>query len=228
MEKENLKLRKIFETTVFFAILLFIIINGIINEEYYVAVISAVCGITYSALAGKGTPLCYLFGLCGSLFYATLSLQNSLWGNLLLYVLYYIPMQILGFFQWRKNLKEGRDEIIKTKLTNRQRISIFLVSLVLIVVLALVMGYFKDSHPILDSITTTLSVVGMYLTVKRALEQWIAWMVVNLLSCIMWLNIALSGEKVFSTAIMWGAYLLIAVYFFILWKKEIQEEPKRQ
>ena len=81
--------------------------------------------------------------------------------------------------------------------------------------------YFKDAHPILDSITTVFSLGGMYLTVRRAIEQWIFWMGVNALSLAMWIDVAMDGARIFSTIIMWAVYLFLAVYFYIEWKKEI-------
>ena len=81
----------------------------------------------------------------------------------------------------------------------------------------------KDKSPFIDGITTVLSLTGMYLTVRRAIEQWIFWMVVNGLSAIMWINIALSGEKVYSTVIMWCVYFVLAIYFYINWKKDLKE-----
>ena len=80
----------------------------------------------------------------------------------------------------------------------------------------------NDKSPIIDSITTVFSIAGMYLTVKRAIEQWWFWIIVNGLSAIMWIRIALSGEKVYSTVIMWSVYLLLAIYFYFTWRKEIK------
>jgi nicotinamide mononucleotide transporter len=75
----------------------------------------------------------------------------------------------------------------------------------------------------MDGITTFLSIIGMYLTVKRCYEQWIVWFCVNALSFVMWLKIAMSGERVYSTVIMWAVYTILAVYFYIKWKREIRQ-----
>ena len=198
-----------------------IVFNAIINGDKPVAVISAICGITYTFYAGKGRPICYIFGLCGSCLYGFLAFQSSLWGNLLLYVLYYIPMQILGYFKWNSHLKEDKQEIIKVSM-QKKAFSLLCIALVCITAcLTVALYYFKDTHPILDSITTIFSVGGMYLTVKRTIEQWFFWGIVNLLSFIMWLHLALGGAKVWSTVIMWGVYTVLAIYFYCCWKKEI-------
>ena len=86
--------------------------------------------------------------------------------------------------------------------------------------------YFKDAHPILDSLTTVFSIGGMYLTVRRAIQQWIFWMFVNVLSLIMWINVILNGTKAYSTAIMWAVYVYLAIYFYIEWRKELKQNFK--
>lgn len=207
----------IFLTTV----ILFILVHAILRQDSLAAAINAICGITYTFIAGKGNPICYLFGVTGSGFYSYLSFQNMLWGNLLLYLCYYIPMQILGFFQWNKNLKEGKREIIKRYLPRKELYILICITFVLIIITSLVLYYFNDAHPILDSITAICSIGGMYLTVRRAIEQWLFWIVVNMLSLIMWTYVALNGVRVYSTIIMWAVYLVLAFYFYFTWRNEI-------
>ena len=85
----------------------------------------------------------------------------------------------------------------------------------------LILLHFKDSNPIIDGITTFLSIMGMYLTVKRCIEQWVIWFIVNTLSFFMWLNVIMSGQRVYSTLVMWLVYIILAVYFYKEWKNEL-------
>jgi nicotinamide mononucleotide transporter len=205
-------------------ILLFILVNAIINRDSVAALISAICGITYTFLAGKGLPKCYLFGVTGSSFYCWLSFQSALWGNLLLYAAYYIPMQIIGYFRWNKNLKEDKKEIVKISLSKKELLLLVLIMSVISVFVYYLLLYFKDTHPILDIITTVFSIGGMYLTVRRAIQQWIFWMLVNTLSLFMWINVIATGTKAYSTVIMWAVYLCLAIYFYLEWRKEIKQQ----
>ena len=93
-------------------ILAVIIISLFINDSK-VALVSAICGISYTILAGKGKISCYIFGLTGTLCYSYISWKNGLYGNLALYLTYYFPMQIFGIFRWSKHLKKDSQEIVK-------------------------------------------------------------------------------------------------------------------
>ena len=94
-----------------------LLVIGIIFYNYFflhdsiIAVVSALRGILYTVIAGKGKISCYVFGLAGSGFYGYLAFTNALYGNLALYLLYYIPMQILGIFKWKDHLKKETQEI---------------------------------------------------------------------------------------------------------------------
>ena len=223
IKQNNLNYLEISTLLLIYLILYF---NATFLKDNYIAILSAFFGITYTFLAGKGNPICYFFGLSGSGFYSYLAFHNALWGNLFLYLLYYIPMQIAGFFKWRQHLKKRKNEIVKISLSKTEKIYIFFITVLLTLMMILILFITKDKHPIIDGITTVFSVTGMYLTVRRALEQWIVWMIVNGLSAIMWGLIVIKGEKVYSTVIMWSVYFILAIYFYISWKNEISNNQE--
>lgn len=210
------------ERVVFPLEILLIIILSVIIGDNKIALVSAVCGISYSILAGKGKISCYLFGLCGTLCYAYLALKNNLFGNLALYALYYFPMQIVGIFKWKKHLKKDSQEIVKTKLTNKERILYSTISILSSFVLYLILVFLHDQSPVMDSLTAVFSVIGLILTVKRCIEQWYVWFVVNGLSTIMWINAYLHGSNCFATILMWATYFVLSIYFLITWKRELK------
>lgn len=201
-----------------------VVFNAVVLNDSIIAVISAVCGLMYTIIAGKGKISCYLFGLTGSGFYSYLAFVNGLFGNVALYLFYYIPMQVAGIFKWKKNLKKETNEIYKTSLTGKECLLLLFVSVILSAVAITVLVYMKDTHPYFDGLATALSLVGMYLTVKRCIEQWIVWGGVNLLSLLMWVCVIKSGSRTYSTVFMWSVYLFLSVYFYKEWLKEIKAE----
>ena len=216
------------EITLLIIALIIITFNFAYLQDNIIAVISATCGILYTIIAGKGKISCYMFGICGSFCYGFLAFKNALYGNLILYICYYIPAQIMGFFSWKKHLNNSSFEVIKTKLNTIQRTCLTCFSLIGIFITYLILRYFNSSNPILDSITTFLSIVGMFLTVKRLLEQWFVWIIVNSLSFIMWLKLVINGEKAYSTLVMWGIYTILAIYFYNTWHKELRQIKKKE
>ena len=76
-------------------VLVMILTNIFILKDSPAAVINAICGILYTIIAGKGKISCYFFGLMGSGCYIFLSFENALWGNMLLYLLYFVLAHLL-------------------------------------------------------------------------------------------------------------------------------------
>ena len=202
--------------------ILLIVVISLYMGDNKIALISAVCGISYTILAGKGKISCYIFGLTGTMCYAYIAFLNTLYGNLFLYALYYFPMQVLGIFKWRQNLNSKTREIVKTTLTMNERIIYFICAIIGSILLAMILELSGDKTPYIDGITTIFSVIGLLLTVKRCIEQWYIWIVVNGLSMIMWIEAYKNGSNCFATILMWATYLVLAFYFLHTWKKEIE------
>jgi nicotinamide mononucleotide transporter len=210
-----------FEKYVFPSSLVLIILISIYLHDSKVALASAICGISYSILAGKGKISCYFFGLCGTFCYSYLAFKNMLWGNFALYILYYLPMQIFGIFKWKQHLKKDRQEIVKTKLSKKENIVYFLISIFLSMLMTYILYCLGDKSPFMDGFATVLSVLGLILTVKRCIEQWFVWFVVNGVSMFMWIGAYLDGSNCFATVLMWFIYWFLSIYFYVIWKKEL-------
>ena len=210
---------------IFILILLpLILILSLLANDTKIATVSAIFGLLYTFMAGKGKISCYFFGMIGTLCYSYLAFKNAIWGNLLLYMGYYFPMEIIGIFMWRKNLKKDSKEIIKTFLPAKERILIILAIVFISIIFSFVLKYFGDKFPFLDAFATIISIFGMYLTVKRCIEQWVLWTIANFLSVIIWFEIFMQGGRTFATLLMWLIYLFLGIYFFFKWKKEISNQ----
>lgn len=204
-------------------ILLIICISFYIGDNK-IALVSAICGISYTILAGKGKISCYIFGLTGTLCYAYLSYKNNFYGNLFLYMFYYFPMQIVGIFQWKKHLKKDTKEIVKTTLSTKERLLYFSLAIGFSLLFSLILKEMGGATAYIDAFTTVFSIIGLILTIKRCIEQWYIWTVVNGLSVIMWIAAYLNGSNCFATILMWATYFVLGLYFLYTWKKELKNQ----
>ena len=61
--------------------------------------------------------------------------------------------------------------------------------------------------------------------ILRYTEQWLVWIIINVLSIIMWvLTLGSSGGNVWSIVIMWTAFLVNSVYGYVNWKKMVKDQ----
>ncbi len=214
-------MNKKFENIFFVFLIVFIAVLSFYTNDNKFALAAAVCGISYSILAGKGKVLCYYLGVTGSACYSYLSYKNGFLGNLALYALYLIPMQILGIFKWSKHLKEGKAEIIKTSLSKKEFLLFLLSAPFLILITGAALSYFGGNNPFMDSILVICTIFGQILTLKRCIEQWYFWFAADLSGVIMWIIAYIKGSNCLATIIMWAVYVFLAIYFLEDWKKEL-------
>ena len=213
-----------FERIIFPLEILLIICISIYMNDTPAALLSAICGICATILAGKGKISCYLFGMIANICYSYISFKNHLWGNLALNMLYFFPMQFVGIAKWKKHLKKETQEIYKTTLKESEKYLYFIMAFILSSIFYFILGHFNDLNPFADSVTLILSVIAYIFTVKRCIEQWYLWTIVNALSVYMWIDAYLKGSHCFATILMWSTYLVLGIYFLYNWKRELQNK----
>jgi len=186
--------------------------------------ISAICsiaGVVCVVLVGKGSIHNYLFGVVNVVLYIIISYNAKLYGETMLNVLYYLPIQFIGFFLWKRNI--SKDNLVFARNLSKSRFAlVVLVSILSIIVYAQVLVCLGDVSPYLDSTTTVLSIVAQILMLLRLSEQWLLWVVVNVCSIAMWLMVYISGtESALIMALMWTFYLINSVYGYINWRSKL-------
>ena len=177
-------------------------------------------------LVAKGSIWNYLFGIINVSMYAYISYKADLYGDAALNALYYVPMQFVGWWQWRKrgaamSQAEAGDRGVQVKarrFTWEQRLMLGLGCAAAVIVGGYVLKYFGDPQPFKDSSTTVLSIVAQALMALAFMEQWALWIVTNIISVIMWCICVARGDAHAGVmVIMWVFYLLNSLNGLRVW-----------
>lgn len=189
-------------------------------------IISATTGVACVVATGKGKLMAYVFGLVNCVLYAIISYKTGLYGETMLNAIYYVPMQFVGVWLWAKHIDNDTKEVEKHHMSWAGR----LICGAGIAVGTLVYGYWLgtmgDPMPYLDAFTTVTSVVAMILSVKMFSEQWWIWVVVDVMTVIMWAINFAQGQDNIATLLMWIVYLGNAVIMLVKWEKEAHTRDK--
>jgi nicotinamide mononucleotide transporter len=179
-------------------------------------------------LVAKGSIWNYIFGLVNVSMYAYISYKASLYGDAALNALYYVPMQFIGWWQWRKrgaamSVAETSGDGVHVKarrFTWKQRAVLAIGCAASVIVGGLILEYVGDPQPFKDSTTTVLSIVAQALMALAFMEQWILWIITNIVSVAMWGVCVARGEAHAALMlIMWIFYLLNSINGFRVWLK---------
>lgn len=185
-----------------------------------IGIVSSLTGVICVILTGKGKLSAYIFGLINTVLYAYISFGAQYYGEVMLNALYYVPMQFVGFYMWNKHINSETEEVEKLGMCWKSRFIYTLVSIICIYGYGLFLKSIGGSMPFVDSMSTCLSILAMILSVKRYFEQWILWVVIDVVTIFMWTINYINGGTDIATLIMWCVYLLNAIIMLIKWYKE--------
>ncbi len=198
-------------------------IASIMWDSPWYGYVASISGMICVVLAAKGRISNYWFGIVNCTFYAYVAYGWQLYGEVMLNLIYFLPMQFVGLYFWSR--KENKDTKIeggvKVKfLSNLHRMRVLMGSIIAIILYAAFLGYIKGNIPYIDSTSTILSVVAMVLMAKMYMEQWILWIIVDVVSIAMWVIVVFKdGSNDIGLLIMWTAFLVNALYGFYNWIK---------
>ncbi len=196
------------------------IINGIISTSVleWVAVVTGIASVWYSM---KEDILVYPTGIISVLIYVYLTLQGKLYADMGVNF-YYFVMSVYGWYFWLHPKNKDREQVKVT--TNNAREN--LITLVLLFssfgILFGVLTYYTDSDvPFWDALNTCFAIVGMWLMARKKLENWIAWILTDLLSIPLYFYkgyVLTSFQFLFFTALAFAGY--------VAWKKSLKQQDE--
>ncbi len=189
-------------------------------KDNWMSLTAALTGVWCVILTGKGKRSSFIFGVINVVFYALVAYEAKYYGEVMLNVLYYFPMNFVGWFAWKKHMNDDTGEVVKTRMPFKKGLIVYALTAAAIFGYGLVLQAMGGALPFIDSMSTVISVVAQVLSIKRLMEQWVLWIVVDVVTVIMWaVNFANGGESI-ATLAMWSVYLLNAFIMFFRWYRE--------
>lgn len=185
-----------------------------------IGIISSFTGVMNVICTGKGKPSAYIFGLVNSVLYAVIAYNAMLYGETMLNILYYVPMQFVGFYVWSKNVNSQTNEVAKRRMTLCGKAILSVTIAVLSYAYGLLLHHLGDPMPYIDAFTTVASFITLIITIRRFTEQWIIWIIVDAVSIYMWHCDYVSGSGNIATLLMWVMFLINGIIMFIRWSRE--------
>ncbi|OOH89639.1 nicotinamide riboside transporter pnuC [Pasteurellaceae bacterium 15-036681] len=186
----------------------------IYEPDSALGMIAGISGIICNVFISKGKISNYFFGLIFAYSYFYVSLGANYLGemNTTLYV--YIPAQFIGYFLWKENMQkdQGADAVVAKALSVKGWIGLAIFLVVGTLLFVQVLNHFGGSSTGLDGLTTIIVIAAQALMVLRFREQWLLWILLNIISIALW------AENT-SMYVMYGAYLLNSLYGYYNWTK---------
>lgn len=204
---------------------------GVKTFMLLLAAFGSVMGVVNTVMSANGNILTFVFGFIDVLIGTIVYLDNGIMGNFALHAFYFLPMQFVGFWQWRKRgaLDKGSSEgggkgLKARRLTGLQWLWLVCWVAVGTAVLYLILLAVDNaklssgaivsidrSKILLDAVVMILNITGQILLSLAFVEQWYIWILVNISSISLWTVALVSGAGSGNAAVM-----LIKYVFYLL------------
>lgn len=205
-----------FDRMFILSMLLIQIVLLFINPDTFLGTIAGISGIISVMLCAKGKISFYFIGFVQTISYLILAWNNYFYGEVIENIFYIITM-IWGIFIWKKHLKkeeDGSTQVQTLKFTKSQ----WILSILVVAIGTVAMGYWLVSigshQAYTDAATNVLSIYAQMLMIKRYREQWIWWLVIDILGIKMWF---VAGN--WAMVVMYASWIVNCIYGWKNWNK---------
>jgi nicotinamide mononucleotide transporter len=170
--------------------------------------IAVLFSVLYVILATKQNIWCWAAGGISVTIYIYICLTAQLFAETGLQF-FYLLMSFYGFYNWTK--KEQDLEIAQWSVG--KHLTLILTG----AIITFLMGFYFATYtsakmPILDSFTTVFSVIATYMVAKKVLENWLYWIMIDVVSIYLYYN-----RDLHLTSLLFVAYTIIAIFGYFMW-----------
>ena len=159
-----------------------------------VSAVGSLMGVLSTVCAANGRILTFLFGLIDVSIYGAVCLLGTRYGNAALHLLYFLPMQFVGYFQWKKRGAHEEKKVRARRLDGKQWLlygGLFLAGLVIAYFILAALDKTEAAGVVkwlvaMDAFSMMCNILGQYLLSTAYMEQWFFWIGVNVSTILMW------------------------------------------
>lgn len=156
-------------------------------------------------------------GMLSTIIFVYLLFKWELLGDMMINGYYFI-MSVYGWYVWTRKVDETHVTPISTTTTKEKKLSLGIFIATLLFVFAVYKTFDKWNGWVayIDTITTATFFVGMWLMARRKIENWIFWIIGDVIS------VPLYFYKGFTfTSFQYLGFTVIAIFGYLAWKKHL-------
>ena len=179
-------------------------------------VVTTVLGLAYILLELRASVWMWAVGFAMQSLGIVLYYQKGLYADCGMEV-YYLLMTIYGYWKWVRGSAEKTELPIRHFPRRLVLPWLLLIAAVWGTIYWLLVTFTNSNVPLADSFTTALSIVGIWALAHKYLEQWIIWIAVDVVTCVLYFY-----KDIPFKASLYGLYVVIAVLGYRRWRQMMQ------
>ncbi|PKO95157.1 MAG: nicotinamide mononucleotide transporter [Bacteroidetes bacterium HGW-Bacteroidetes-9] len=196
-----------------------------LNDTTWLEAVAAFLGIASVWYARRENILVYPSGIVSVLIYVYICFNARLYADAGINFFYFV-MSVYGWYNWTR--KDQSDDLLQISRNTRlqQVFSIILTFVSYWIFIGLIWlfnhhdtVYMNSWVPWIDSFTTAIFLVGMLLMARKKIENWIYWIIGNVISIPMYFM-----KGLVFTSFQYIIFLILAVLALIEWRKRLKAQ----
>lgn len=136
---------------------------------------------------------------------------------------YYFAMSIYGWYVWTRKV-DATHFVPITKTTSKERkwsVILFVATIVFVMMVYIFFDKLDSWTSYVDSFTTAIFFVGMWLMARKKIENWIYWIIGDIISVPLYLY-----KGLIFTSLQYFLFTIIAIFGYLAWKKSLNKSPQ--
>lgn len=154
----------------------------------------------------------YIYIYYNSRLYADMSLM-----------VYYLVVSVYGWYNWLKGKRDDQSEPLPVrKMQKKYYLLLVLIEIALFTLMVLILKHLTNSTtPYRDALVTSLSFIATWLLAKKYIENWIIWLIADVISIELYIY-----KKLYPTTVLFIVLSIMAVIGLISWKKSYSNQTQ--
>ena len=129
--------------------------------------------------------------------------------------IYYCLASIYGIIVWLYGKKKDEKELPITRMPRKKCLPLAICFAACFIGISFILQTYTDSTvPWWDSLTTSLSIIAMWMLARKWIEQWWVWIAVDVISSGLY-----TFKGIYLYAALYMLYAIIAIYGYYKWKE---------
>lgn len=183
-----------------------------------IAVFFGILSVWY---AKKENILVFPTGIISVVIYIYICFFAKLYADMGINFVYFV-MSVYGWYMWSRK-DESKPLLPITWCTKKDHMVSVLMLAGFFAVLSFFLSNYTDSNvPIIDSATTSIFIVGMWLMARKKIENWIYWIIGDVVSIPLYFY-----KDLALTSIQFTVFLVLAVMGFIEWRRKLRVDSRQ-
>jgi nicotinamide mononucleotide transporter len=187
-----------------------------------IEIIAVIFGLASVWSMKKESILAFPFGIINVLGYVYLSFSKQLYA-LSFINLFFAMMSVYGWYNWSRD-KGNENEVVISKCSPKEYFWNILAIIVFYIIIRIVLQKYTDSPvPGWDAITTSLYIIAMWLLARKKIENWIAWIIGDIISIFLYAIPFSNNEPNYFSSFQFLVFTIIAVFGFLEWRRKLSK-----